>query len=104
MSGTELVTNAAADPLRIVLVAPPYFDIPPKGYGGIEAVVAELADALVKRGHDVTVLHERVGQVGDHDLDAPVALGRNVEIGWRDEHDPQRIGGSASVTSSVPLT
>ena len=46
VSGTELVTNAdAADPLRIVLVAPPYFDIPPKGYGGTEAVVADLADA-----------------------------------------------------------
>ena len=57
MSGTELVTNAdAADPLRIVLVAPPYFDIPPKGYGGVEAVVAKLADVLVKCGHDVTVL------------------------------------------------
>ena len=57
MSGTELVTNAdAADPLRIVLVAPPYFDIPPTGYGGVEVVVADLADALVKRGHDVTVL------------------------------------------------
>jgi hypothetical protein len=50
VSGTELVTNAAADPLRIVLVAPPYFDISPKGYGGTEAVVADLADALVKRG------------------------------------------------------
>jgi hypothetical protein len=49
------VTNAA-DPLRIVLVAPPYFDIPPKGYGGVEVVVAELADALLQRGHDVTVL------------------------------------------------
>ncbi|WP_102145344.1 glycosyltransferase family 4 protein [Mycobacterium hubeiense] len=46
----------AAQPLRIVLVAPPYFDIPPKGYGGTEAVVADLADALVKRGHRVTVL------------------------------------------------
>jgi glycosyltransferase involved in cell wall biosynthesis len=56
VSGTELVTSAAADPLRIVLVAPPYFDIPPTGYGGVEVVVAELADALVKRGHDVTVL------------------------------------------------
>ena len=57
MSGTELVTNADAfGPLRIVLVAPPYFDIPPTGYGGVEVVVADLADALVKRGHDVTVL------------------------------------------------
>ncbi|MCV7102286.1 glycosyltransferase family 4 protein [Mycobacterium palustre] len=43
-------------PLRIVLVAPPYFDIPPNGYGGVEAVVADLADTLVARGHRVTVL------------------------------------------------
>jgi glycosyltransferase involved in cell wall biosynthesis len=43
-------------PLRIVLVAPPYFDVPPNGYGGVEAVVADLADALVARGHQVTLL------------------------------------------------
>ncbi len=45
-----------ADSMRIVQVAPPYFDVPPTGYGGVEAVVADLADALVARGHDVTVL------------------------------------------------
>lgn len=43
-------------PLHIVLVAPPYFDIPPTGYGGVEAVVATLADELVERGHQVTLL------------------------------------------------
>lgn len=43
-------------PLNIVLVAPPYFDVPPAGYGGVEAVVAELADTLVARGHRVTLL------------------------------------------------
>src|SRR6187200_3103763 len=48
-------------PLRIVLVAPPYFDVPPIGYGGVEAVVADLADALVARGHQVTLLG-RLGQ------------------------------------------
>ncbi|TPW97044.1 glycosyltransferase family 4 protein [Mycolicibacterium fortuitum] len=42
--------------MRIALVAPPYFDIPPKGYGGTEAVVADLADALTARGHVVTLL------------------------------------------------
>jgi len=42
--------------LRIVLVAPPYFSIPPAAYGGIEAVVADLADALVDRGHKVTLI------------------------------------------------
>jgi glycosyltransferase involved in cell wall biosynthesis len=40
----------------VVLVAPPYFDVPPKAYGGVEAVVADLADGLVSRGHQVTLL------------------------------------------------
>ncbi|HEX2214387.1 MAG TPA: glycosyltransferase, partial [Mycobacterium sp.] len=44
------------DRLRIALIAPPYFDVPPKGYGGTEAVVADLADALVARGHTVTLI------------------------------------------------
>jgi glycosyltransferase involved in cell wall biosynthesis len=41
---------------RVVLVAPPYFDVPPKAYGGVEAVVADLADTLVARGHQVTLI------------------------------------------------
>lgn len=48
--------SVACDPMRIVLVVPPYFDVPPNGYGGVEAVVADLADALVARGHQVSVL------------------------------------------------
>ncbi|PJK23151.1 glycosyltransferase [Mycobacterium goodii] len=57
MSGNDILAMADVDdPLRIVLVAPPYFDIPPKGYGGTEAVVADLADTLTARGHRVTVL------------------------------------------------
>ncbi len=43
-------------PLRIAMVAPPWFGLPPKGYGGTEAVVAALVDELVKRGHDVTLV------------------------------------------------
>ncbi len=41
--------------MRIGLLAPPWFPVPPKGYGGIEAVVAMVADGLVSRGHDVTL-------------------------------------------------
>ncbi|MDT4936220.1 MAG: hypothetical protein QOK11_4112 [Pseudonocardiales bacterium] len=43
-------------PLRIAMIVPPWYELPPKGYGGIEAVCADLADALVGRGHDVTVI------------------------------------------------
>lgn len=38
------------------MVAPPCFEVPPRAYGGVEAVVADLVDALVDRGHDVTLL------------------------------------------------
>jgi glycosyltransferase involved in cell wall biosynthesis len=41
--------------LRVGLVAPPFLPVPPPGYGGIERVVAVLAEGLVARGHDVTV-------------------------------------------------
>src|SRR5947199_9876169 len=41
--------------MRIAEVAPPYLPVPPTGYGGIELIVALLADGLVGRGHDVTL-------------------------------------------------
>jgi glycosyltransferase involved in cell wall biosynthesis len=41
--------------LRIAIVSPPWFPVPPSGYGGIEWVVALLADGLVDAGHDVTL-------------------------------------------------
>jgi glycosyltransferase involved in cell wall biosynthesis len=41
--------------LRIAMVAPPYYTVPPKGYGGVENVVAGLVDRLVARGHHVTL-------------------------------------------------
>ena len=41
--------------MRIAEVAPPWLAVPPKGYGGIEWVVALLADGLAERGHDVTL-------------------------------------------------
>ncbi len=42
--------------LRIGMVAPPWFALPPAGYGGTEAVVATLVDKLVERGHDVVLV------------------------------------------------
>lgn len=43
-------------PLRIAMVAPPWFHIPPAAYGGIEAMVADLTNGLVERGHYVTLI------------------------------------------------
>jgi glycosyltransferase involved in cell wall biosynthesis len=42
-------------PLSIAMLAPPWIAIPPTGYGGVETVVADLTEALVERGHDVTL-------------------------------------------------
>ena len=37
------------------MLAPPWFAVPPSGYGGIEWIVWLLADGLVDHGHDVTL-------------------------------------------------
>jgi glycosyltransferase involved in cell wall biosynthesis len=41
--------------LRIAMLAPPWLSVPPPGYGGVESVVSALTEALVKRGHAVTL-------------------------------------------------
>ncbi|NHC47190.1 glycosyltransferase family 4 protein [Motilibacter aurantiacus] len=46
----------AVPPLRIAMIAPPWFELPPRGYGGIESVVADLVDQLAERGHEVTLV------------------------------------------------
>jgi glycosyltransferase involved in cell wall biosynthesis len=44
-----------AGPLKIAILAPAWFAVPPVGYGGIEWVVSLLADGLADAGHDVTL-------------------------------------------------
>jgi glycosyltransferase involved in cell wall biosynthesis len=41
--------------MRIAQIAPPWLAVPPRGYGGIEWIIALVADGLVDRGHDVTL-------------------------------------------------
>jgi glycosyltransferase involved in cell wall biosynthesis len=41
--------------VKIALLAPVWYPVPPTGYGGIEWVVWLLADGLVDAGHDVTL-------------------------------------------------
>lgn len=42
-------------PLRIALIAPPWYPLPPRGYGGVELVVTLLARELRHRGHRVVL-------------------------------------------------
>ena len=41
--------------MRVLLVMDPLITVPPRHYGGIERVIADLADVLKDRGHDVTL-------------------------------------------------
>ena len=43
-------------PLRIMLTADPELPVPPKFYGGIERIIALLAEGLTSRGHDVVLI------------------------------------------------
>ena len=41
--------------MKVLLVMEPFIKVPPAHYGGIERVVADLADGLAKLGHDITL-------------------------------------------------
>jgi glycosyltransferase involved in cell wall biosynthesis len=41
--------------VRVAILSPVWFPVPPTGYGGIEWVVSLLADGLVDAGHEVTL-------------------------------------------------
>jgi len=41
--------------MRIAQIAPPWVSVPPTGYGGVERIISELTEELVRRGHEVTL-------------------------------------------------
>ena len=41
--------------MRIAILSPIFEAVPPKGWGGVELVVYNLVESLVKNGHDVTL-------------------------------------------------
>jgi glycosyltransferase involved in cell wall biosynthesis len=43
-------------PLKVAMVVPPWYELPPTGYGGLELICAALVDGLAARGHDVTLI------------------------------------------------
>ena len=41
--------------MRVAVLSPVWFPVPPSGYGGIELIVSLLADGLADAGHEVTL-------------------------------------------------
>jgi glycosyltransferase involved in cell wall biosynthesis len=66
--------------MRVALIAPPWFPVPPPKYGGTEAVVSLLAEGLVERGLDVT-LFASGDSVTAARLEYVHATERSVDIG-----------------------
>jgi glycosyltransferase involved in cell wall biosynthesis len=71
---------AAADPLRIAIVAPPWLTVPPQGYGGTEAVIDRLAAGLQRAGHHV-LLVAKPGSTCPVELASTEPLPPGTEIG-----------------------
>jgi glycosyltransferase involved in cell wall biosynthesis len=72
--------GAGVDPLRIAVLAPPWIPVPPPAYGGIEAVVELLCEALVARGHDVTLFAAPGSRSAAH-VRSPLEAAYPAEIG-----------------------
>jgi glycosyltransferase involved in cell wall biosynthesis len=66
--------------LRIAVLAPPWIPVPPPAYGGIEAVVELLCEALVTHGHEVT-LFAAPGSRSSARVIAPLEAAHPDEIG-----------------------
>ena len=84
------------DALRIGVVAPPWFSVPPVRYGGTEAVVSLLVEGLAAVGHDVTVFATGDSTTSAR-LVAPFAEGRAEQLG---QTQPELLHALAWVAES----
>ena len=71
--------------LKIAQIAPLWFSIPPKKYGGIEWIIYHLCEGLTKIGHDVTLFGS-----GDSKVPCKLVPGhprslRNDGVAWTDQ-------------------
>ena len=108
--------------LKVAIVAPPYYELPPRDYGGIELVCFLLAEGLVDRGHEVTVFgvgarHTRADFVATFDesqaegqasavrIELLHAASATQGIATRDidvVHDHSRLGPLTAASRSAP--
>ena len=63
--------------MKIALIAPLYYSVPPKTYGGTEAVIYNLAEGLIKKNYDVTVFASDKSEISAN-LDS--TFGKELDI------------------------
>jgi glycosyltransferase involved in cell wall biosynthesis len=78
-SSSDMPAGPLGAPLRVAMLAPPWISVPPPGYGGVESVVSTLTEALVRRGHSVTLFC------------APGSVSRANVVTLLDESHPDKI-------------
>ncbi|MBE0448001.1 MAG: glycosyltransferase family 4 protein [Actinobacteria bacterium] len=50
-----MMEEISSQKLKIAIISPPWFPVPPPGYGGIEMIVSLLTEGLCRRQHSVTL-------------------------------------------------
>jgi glycosyltransferase involved in cell wall biosynthesis len=90
-SVSPLIERAALDMsgFRVAMLAPPWIQVPPPGYGGIEEVVDLLCSALVRRGNEVTLFA------------APGSRSRGAVVSPLDDAHPDEIQRSLHESDHV---
>ena len=119
------VTDLTSEQLRVALVAPPYYEVPPRDYGGTEMHIANLANSLVARGHNVVLLGagrsttnarfvavsadavpERLGQVRPeivHAIEVRRAIARLAHLDGLDIVHDHTMSGALNASSYASL-
>lgn len=72
--------------MHILQIAPPWYPIPPVGYGGIERVVYELTEGLVAAGHQVTLLAPAGSRSTARLIETTTPLGLDLSEGEKIDH------------------
>ena len=82
--------------LRIALISTPFVLTPPRGYGGTELVVAELAKSLAARGNEVVVY-----ATGDSDLPGVEVRSYFPAAQWPPDGDIERVHAAWSLRDAA---
>jgi len=85
--------------LDVAIVAPPWFHVPPHGYGGVENVCADLVAGLLHRGHRVTL----IGAGGDGTAARFVATYDEPPSGRLGEPLPEVLHAAAAARALADL-